>query len=261
MSEMSVKRANRAESVLLPLALGAVLVALWQAGVVWSGTRIFPSPLRVVRGAYLLAANGLLLRYTAASLFRLGTGFALGTTLGVPLGLAMGWYKGLSIAVDPIIQILRPISPIAWIPVTIVAFGVANSAPIFIVFLGCFLPIVTVTSSAVRNIPPSFVKVGRNFGLSPVALFARVILPAALPEVLGGLRLALGIGWIVLVAGEMIAVNSGLGYLVLDSRNAGQRYDLVVAGMGAIGVVGLLLDAALRQAEKIRSLHWGFSSR
>jgi NitT/TauT family transport system permease protein len=256
-----VKLNNRTEALVLPFVLGAVLLALWQAGVSCSGTQVFPSPLRVVHGAYLLARNGVLLRYTADSLVRVVTGFTLGAALGVPLGLAMGWYEGLSIAVDPVIQIMRPISPIAWIPVTIVLFGTANSAPIFIVFLGCLLPIVTVASNAVRNIQPSFLKVGRNFGLSPVGLFARVILPAALPEILGGLRLALGIGWLVLVAGEMIAVKSGLGYLVLDSRNAGQRYDLVVAGMGAIGLVGLLLDAALRQAEKIRSLRWGFRSK
>jgi NitT/TauT family transport system permease protein len=187
-----------------------------------------------------------------------GMGFTLATLLGVPLGLLMGWYKALGTAINPLVQMLRPISPIAWIPVTIILFGVANKATIFLVFLGCFFPIIVATMNAVRNIPPIFLKVGRNFGLSSTELFVRVIFPASLPQILNGLRLSLGIGWLVLVAAEMIAVDSGLGYLVLDARNSGKRYDLVVAGMLIIGLVGLGLDTLLRRVETIRSQRWGF---
>ncbi len=105
-----------------------------------------------------------------------------------------------------------------------------------------------------------FRRAGRNFGLSPIALLARVVFPATLPSILVGLRIALGIAWLVVVAAEMIAVNSGLGYLVIDSRNSGKRYDLVVAAMILIGVIGLALDIGIRRLERLKSVRWGFRS-
>ena len=106
--------------------------------------------------------------------------------------------------------------------------------------------------------PSVFRRAGRNFGLARPALLAQVVFPAALPQILVGLRIALGIAWLVVVAAEMIAVDSGLGYLVIDSRNSGKRYDLVVAAMLIIGVIGLILDIGFRRLEKIRSVRWGF---
>ena len=108
--------------------------------------------------------------------------------------------------------------------------------------------------------PSVYRRAGRNFGLSPAQILVRVVFPAALPQILIGLRIALGIAWLVVVAGEMIAVDSGLGFLVIDSRNSGKRYDLVVAAMLIIGVIGLALDLLFRQIEKIRSVRWGFRS-
>ncbi|MGH9723249.1 MAG: ABC transporter permease, partial [Bryobacteraceae bacterium] len=112
----------------------------------------------------------------------------------------------------------------------------------------------------VRNVPPKFRQAGQNFGLTPAQLLRRVVFPAALPQVLVGLRIALGIAWLVVVAAEMIAVDSGLGYLIIDSRNAGKRYDLVVSGMLLIGVIGLCLDIGIRRLETLRSVRWGFSN-
>ena len=114
--------------------------------------------------------------------------------------------------------------------------------------------------AAYPRVPSIYRRAGRNFGLSPPQILARVVFPAALPQILIGLRIALGIAWLVVVAGEMIAVDSGLGYLVIDSRNSGKRYDLVVAAMLIIGVIGLGLDLLFRQIEKIRSVRWGFRS-
>jgi NitT/TauT family transport system permease protein len=156
------------------------------------------------------------------------------------------------------VQLLRPISPIAWIPVAIIFFGVGERAAIFLIFLGAFFPIVVTGSNGVANVPTDFRRAGRNFGLSPLQLIVKVIFPAALPQILVGLRIALGIAWLVVVAAEMIAVDSGLGYLVIDSRNSGKRYDLVVAAMLLIGLIGLALDAGFRMVEKIRSVQWGF---
>jgi NitT/TauT family transport system permease protein len=113
--------------------------------------------------------------------------------------------------------------------------------------------------NAVRSIPDVYLNAGRNFGLQRAALLYRVLFPAALPQLVIGLRITLGVAWLVVVAAEMIAVNSGLGFLIVDARNAGNRYDLVVAGMVLIGVIGLLLDTGMRALEKSRSLRWGYA--
>jgi NitT/TauT family transport system permease protein len=155
---------------------------------------------------------------------------------------------------------VRPISPIAWIPLSIIWFGVGDAAAVYLIFLAAFFPIVVAAMNGVRNVPPMFRQAGRNFGLNPAQLLARVVFPASLPQILIGLRIALGIAWLVVVAAEMIAVDSGLGYLVIDARNSGKRYDLVVAAMLMIGLIGLSLDVAIRQLEHFKAVRWGFRS-
>ena len=226
------------------------MIAFWHAAVRLSHTDVFPSPLAVLRGVGELARKGVLARYIADSLLRVGAGYSLALVLGIPLGIALGWYSAAARAVNPVIQLLRPISPLAWIPVAIVLFGVTNAAAIFLIFLASFFTIVVAAMNGVRNVPAMYLAAGRNFGLSAPALFSRVIFPAALPRVLTGLRVALGVAWLVVVAAEMIAVNSGLGFLIVDARNAGNRYDLVVAGMVLIGVIGLCLDGGMRRLER-----------
>lgn len=239
----------KAERVLLPLGVALVIVAIWHAAVIATGTKIFPSPGEVMQGIVALGKGGLLWSYIADSLFRVASGYALAVTLGVPLGLVLGWWAPLARAVNPLIQMLRPISPLAWMPLAVIWFGVSNLAPIFLIFLSSFFPIVVATMNGVRNVPPMYVQAGRNFGLSTPALMARVIFPAVLPRIVVGLRIAFGVAWLVLVAAEMIAVDSGLGYLIIDARNAGKRYDLVIAGMLMIGVIGLALDVLIRRVE------------
>lgn len=248
------------ETILLPALTAGVLIAVWHAAVVLTHTQVFPSPLAVVRGLSELARKGVLGSYVRDSLMRVAAGYSLALVLGIPLGIALGWYSAAARAINPVIQFLRPISPLAWIPVAIVLFGVSNSAAIFLIFLASFFPIVVAAMNGVRNVPSMYVQAGRNFGLSAPALFSRVIFPAALPRVLTGLRVSLGVAWLVVVAAEMIAVNSGLGYLVIDSRNAGKRYDLVIAAMVLIGVIGLVLNTLLRQVERLRAVRWGFNA-
>jgi len=247
---------RRAESVVLPLIVAAVLLLLWHAAVVLTGTKIFPSPLAVAKG---LRHMPHLRGYIADSLFRVWTGYLAAVLLGVPVGLAMGWWSTLARAANPLIQMLRPISPLAWMPLAVIWFGVSNLAPIFLIFLASFFPIVVATMNGVRNVPTVYVQAGRNFGLSTGALMARVIVPAVLPRILVGLRISFGVAWLVLVAAEMIAVDSGLGYLIIDARNAGQRYDLVVGGMLLIGVIGLLLDTLIRLTERLQFVKWAFN--
>lgn len=225
--------------VLVPL----IVLAIWHFAVIGTGTTIFPSPLDVLKGIGELPH---LAAYIGDSLFRVASGYAAAVFLGVPIGLALGWWNAAARAANPLIQMLRPISPLAWMPLAVIWFGVSNLAPIFLIFLASFFPIVLATMNGVRNVPPMYVQAGRNFGLSTGALIVRVIFPAILPNIVVGLRIAFGVAWLVLVAAEMIAVDSGLGYLIIDARNAGKRYDLVVGGMLLIGVVGLMIDALFR---------------
>jgi NitT/TauT family transport system permease protein len=249
---------NKLEKVFWPVLAAAVLFTLWHYLVIWSGTRVFPAPLQVERGMVELFRKNVLWPDIASSLVRVAIGFGAAVVLGIPLGLALGWYPSLNQIVNPVMQILRPISPIAWIPVAIIFFGVGNNAAIFLIFMGAFFPIVVSCIDGVFNVPGVYRRAGRNFGLAPRQLLARVVFPAALPQIIVGLRLALGIAWLVVVAAEMVAVDSGLGYLVIDSRNSGKRYDLVVGAMVIIGVIGLILDQGFRRLEKIKSVRWGF---
>jgi NitT/TauT family transport system permease protein len=246
------------ERIFWPLLALSVFLAVWFLAVRWSGSKVFPSPYDVERGTAELISKGLLWSYIVDSLARVGAGYLLAVILGIPIGLLLGWYPAAGQVVNPVIQMMRPISPIAWIPVSIIWFGVGDLAAIYLIFLASFFPIVVATMNGVRNVPSMFRRAGRNFGLAPGQLVARVVFPAALPQIIVGLRIALGIAWLVVVAAEMIAVNSGLGYLVIDARNSGKRYDLVVAAMILIGLIGLGLDSGFRKIEKMKSVRWGF---
>lgn len=246
------------ERLFWPLLASAVFLAFWHYAVLWSATKIFPSPLEVERGLVELLHSHVLWPDVLDSLRRVAIGYFAAVALGIPLGLLFGWYPSINQVVNPVVQLLRPISPIAWIPVAIIFFGVGDYAAIFLVFLGAFFPIIVTSVASVSNVPLIYKRAGRNFGLSPAQLLSRVVFPAALPQILVSLRVALGIGWLVVVAGEMIAVTSGLGFLIIDSRNSGKRYDLVVGAMLLIGVIGLVLDTLFRRLEKMKPVRWGF---
>ena len=248
----------RIEAIVLPLAVAAGLVIGWHAVVKYTGSDIFPTPGQVALGIVELVEKGVLHKYVVASLFRVFWGFGLAMLVGIPMGLMMGWYGPAFRAFNPLVQVLRPISPIAWIPVAILWFGIDDRAPVFLIFLASVFPICTATVAAVRNIPVVHLRAAQNFGVRGPALFARILFPAALPQVITGLRIALGVAWLVVVAAEMIAVDSGLGYLIIDARNAGKRYDLVVAGMVLIGLIGLVLDLGMRRLERLPEVRWGF---
>jgi len=245
----------------LPCGVGLLFLLAWDLSVRFSGSDLFPKPMDVARAIVELIQHGLLVKYVVASLFRVSWGFALATAAGVPFGLVLGWYTRAAQAFNPLIQIFRPISPIAWIPVAILWFGVSDAAPIFLIFLASVFPITVSAMAAVRNMQPVYVRAAKNFGLSEWELFRQVIFRACLPQIITGLRIALGIAWLVVVAAEMIAVNSGLGYLIIDARNAGKRYDLVVAGMLMIGLIGLGLDMLVRKLENFDEVRWGYANR
>ncbi len=256
-----MKTPGRSARIMLPVGVSVLFLLLWEGAVRFSGSDLFPKPLDVLRGIIELVEKGLLLKYIVASLFRVTWGFALALLVGVPFGLLLGWYAHAFAAFNPLIQMFRPISPIAWKTVAIMWLGVSDAAQVFLNYLASFFPITVSSIAAVKNMQPVYLRAAQNFGLTRGQLFRRVIFPSCLPQILTGIRIALGVAWLVVVAAEMIAVNSGLGYLIIDARNAGKRYDLVVAGMVMIGIIGLVLDLLVRQLEKFDEVRWGYANR
>jgi NitT/TauT family transport system permease protein len=240
-------------------ALVAALLLLWAFAVKLTTNSLLPGPVAVAEGIIELAEKGLLIKYIVASLFRVTWGFLLAAVLAIPIGLAIGLSRRAEMAINPIIQVLRPISPLAWIPIAILWFGVGDISAIFLIFLASFLPLCLTSINAVSSVADIHLNAGRNFGLKPHQIIFDVLLPAVTPQLILGLRITLGIAWLVVVAAEMIAVNSGLGFLIVDARNSGNRYDLVIAGMILIGAIGLLLDIGVRALEKLPSVAWGYS--
>ena len=237
----------------------AVVVALWWVTVVLTKSVIFPTPWQVVAGTLELAKDGTLWEHIGASLMRVGAGFGLAVAFAIPLGLWMGWVHGAFVTLNPVFQILRPISPIAWIPIAILWFGVGNASPIFLIFIASVFPMIVQTTAGVHTIEKRFLRAAENFGVSRRKLFLQVVFPATLPQIIVGMRIGLGVAWLVVVAAEMIALHSGLGYLIIDSRNAGNRYDLVIAGMIIIGLIGLMLDGIMRLLESMKVVRWRYA--
>jgi NitT/TauT family transport system permease protein len=250
---------NRVQGALPSVAVLVLLVALWWTVVVGTGSAIFPTPWQVVTGTVELIRDGTLWEHIAASLLRVGTGFLLAVLFAVPLGLWMGWVRGAFTTLNPVFQILRPISPIAWIPIAILWFGVGNASPIYLIFISSVFPMIVQTTAGVHTIERRYLRAAENFGVSRYALFSQVVIPAVLPQIIVGMRVGLGVAWLVVVAAEMIALRSGLGYLIIDSRNAGNRYDLVIAGMIIIGLIGLMLDGGMRLLEGLKSVRWRYA--
>ncbi len=242
----------------LPFLTVAAAVLAWDLAVRWSAGTLLPGPWAVVLGTVELAQRGLLFKYIVASLFRVTWGYVTAALLAIPFGLLLGWYRRGEVSVNPFLQILRPISPLAWIPIAILWFGVGDLSAVFLIFLASFLPLTVTAMNAVKNVLPTHLNAGRNFGLSQSQVVLKVIYPSVMPQLLVGLRITLGVAWLVVVAAEMIAVNSGLGFLIIDARNAGNRYDLVVCGMVMIGIFGLILDTGMRRLERLKSLRWGY---
>lgn len=250
---------EKIRKVLPPLVLICLLLIGWWVAVLKTNSVIFPTPWQVVTGTRELIADGTLWEHIGSSLMRVAVGYSLAVVVALPLGIWMGRVEAAYIALNPLFQILRPISPIAWIPIAILWFGVGNASPIFLIFIASVFPLIVQTASGVHTIEARYLRAAANFGVSRATVLRHVVFPAILPDFIVGMRISLGVGWLVVVAAEMIALRSGLGYLIMDSRNAGNRYDLVIAGMIIIGVIGLLLDRLMRLLEELRSVRWRYA--
>ncbi len=248
------RRALRGAAV--PLALVAVWEACARAGLV--APVVLPAPSAVAarwlaglrpaaphdpaEGSYLAwLLSGELLTDAASSLYRVVIGFLVGAALALPVGLGMGASPRAHQLFNPILQVLRPIPPIAYIPLAILWFGLGNPPAIFLIALGAFFPVLMNTIAGVRNVDGIYLRAARNLGAGRATLFRRIIVPAAMPYILTGMRIGVGTAFIVVIVSEMIAVNDGLGYRILEAREF-MWSDKIIAGMITIGLLGLGID-------------------
>jgi NitT/TauT family transport system permease protein len=250
---------SKLENYVVPLLTLVAFVLIWQVAARRYPPEQFPAPSDVVLAIKELSDNGVLWTNIGISLARFAAAYLMAVVAGIPLGLFLGRFTRCHRAIDPLIQVLRPISPIAWFPLAVLWFGIGNAPAVFIIFLASFYPVLLTTISAVRGVPPVYLKVSTNFGAGAYLTFVRVIVPAAFPGIMVGLHIAVGTGWIHLVAGEMLGAQSGLGFMIVDARNF-LRTDQVMAGMLLVGLLGLAIYKAMKTFEKAIGRRWGVAA-
>ena len=248
------------------LLLPAALVALWHFAVDlrWVTEGIIPSPAQVLRSweiwifgsakASLSPYSGTWLDNVTYSTRRVLQGFGLAALMAIPLGLVIGWNRLVARLVDPAIQLLRPVPITAWLPFAIAVFGIYDASALFLIGLGAFYPIVVNTTHGVRDTNLLLLRAARMMGAGPVTVLARVVFPSALPSIFTGLRLGVGVAWTAVIVAEMIAVKSGLGYVLWDAYYVG-RMDICVATMFSVGLLGFLSDRVIVWASQLL-LRW-----
>jgi len=246
-SKKEIKLALRLWKYLVPISL----LALWQLAAVlgWVDEYILPAPSVVVMTFIDLLASGQLMRDVGISALRVVKGFVLAAALGLGFGLAMGLSKKFNAASDFILKILKPIPPIAWIPLAILWLGLGEAAKVFIIFIGAVFPILFNTLDAVRQTDGRYVDLARVLELKRGSFIRKIVLPGALPQIMTGLRVGITIAWMCVVAAELIAASSGIGHLIMQARALAQS-DVVIVGMLVTGLLGKLTDDVLRLVEK-----------
>ncbi len=243
----------------------ALIILLWQVSAMlgWVNPQVLPSPVAVLRKwveyALPLEAfnpasssrlvwmfSGELPHDAFGSMYRVVVGFALGAGLALPLGLSMGSSRRMYDWLNPLMQLLRPIPPIAYIPLAILWFGLGNAPAVFLIALGAFFPVLMNTIAGVRQVDGIYLRAARNLGASQRTMFVQVMLPAAVPYILSGVRIGIGTAFIVVIVSEMIAVNNGLGFRILEAREYFWS-DKIIAGMISIGLLGLAIDYGMNK--------------
>jgi NitT/TauT family transport system permease protein/sulfonate transport system permease protein len=242
------------------LGIGVPLV-LWEiaADFEWVNSALMPSPTRIAAAMWEMGVEGTLWSHLGASLQRVFLGFLLAAIVGITIGVITAWLKAMDELVKPVIEALRPIPPIAWTPLAILWFGVGNAPSYFLVFIGAVFPILVNTYSAVRNIDQNQINAALCLGAKPGLILRDVLIPASLPVIFPGLRVGLGVGWMCVVAAELIAAQSGLGYMIQQSRMLLQTQN-VLAGMVTIGMVGYAMSMAMERLER-RLVRWSAANR
>lgn len=250
-----MKKILSIKNVVISLIL---LLGIWQ--LIYTLTdfsdALFPSPLQSFKALAEMISSGVLFEHIGASMYRFAIGYISSVIIAVMLGLILGRLPKVFQYINPAVQLLRPISPMAWMPFIVLWFGIGDIPAIVIIFIAAFFPVLLSTVSAVNGIDTIYMKVSKNFGIKQPQLMWKVIFPAAFPQIANSIHLALGTAWVFLVAGEMTGAQSGLGYLVIDARN-NLRADILFADIIVIGIIGLILDSLIKLAEKQILKSWG----
>ncbi len=217
---------------------------------------LMPPPTSVAQAAWELIQSGDLFKHFWASLKREAVAF-LYASAAIPIGILMGWSKTAQNLCEPVFEMLRPIPPIAWIPLAILWFGISDLQNQFIIFLGIFFPLLINTIAGVKNVEHNVIRAARCLGASEFSVLTRIVFRAALPQIVTGVRVGLGVGWMALVAAELVGATSGLGWLISDARSV-LRTDIILVGMISIGLAGLVIDQGLRWLAK-KLLPWSLA--
>jgi len=263
----SRRRMESLRAFVLGAGFPILLILVWDRAVAITGTRLIPGPWQVAvmmydftfGGVYDDAFSGTILTHVLKSMQRVYGGFLLAALVGIPLGMMIGRIKVLRQLLDPTISLLRPIPVTAWLPLSMIFFGLGPNAAIFLVFLGAFYPILLNTIFGVRSIDPRLFEAAAMLGCTGAGVFRQIVLPASLPAIFSGLRIAHGFAWILIVVGEMTGVPTGLGSVVMDGRTL-SRTDLVITGMIVIGACGFVTDRII-VAVSNRLLSWSRQHR
>lgn len=229
---------------------GALLfLLLWElaARLVWKDPQVLPAPTQAVTIAWRLMSVAEMAGHVGTSLGRILIGFSIAAAFGIALGIAAGWSSGFGRVVRPVVDLLRPIPPLAWIPLAIVWFGLGERSKWFVIFLGAFFPVFTNAYRGMISIPPVLLRAARTMDVNGSALLFKVALPAALPDIATGLRVGFGLSFGILVAAELIAADRGMGFLVMQSRQIGEL-GVAIFGILLIGIVSLISDVMLEAA-------------
>jgi NitT/TauT family transport system permease protein len=240
---------DRARQLLLAVAFPLALLTFWHFATAGQAYSLIPPPREVGLALYDLAFGGInddafsltLHQHLLASITRVYGGFAMAVAIALPLGLLIGRIPFMRELLDPTIQLLRPVPVTAWLPLAMILFGLGPRSAVFLVFLGAFYPILINTVFGVRSVDPRLFEAASMLGCQGTAQFFKVVLPAALPAIFTGLRLGLGFAWVVIVVGEMTGVSTGLGALIMESRQL-SRTEIVISGMIVIGLAGFISD-------------------
>jgi len=247
----------RAKDIGWRLILPAIVLTIWYVTtdvLNLAHPAMLPSPTGVVRAFIRLATSGELLTNIGASLLRIFYANCAALLVGVPLGLAMGLYKPVEKLCDGLLSLVRPIPPLAWVPLSILWLGIGALSVTFITFLAAFFAVLVNTIAGAQGVDKQLVRAAQSLGASQRRLMSRVILPSVAPSIFTGFRVAIGVSWMSIVAAELIAAPSGLGYMIMYYREV-LRTDAIIVGMLTIGVIGLAMDFGTRWLER-RLLPW-----
>ena len=250
--------ANLVKKWTLPIITFIIFLFIWQC-VIWIGDYqpiLLPGPLLVAESIWQFIITGEIFSHLGISLFRFIVGFGFAVIVGVPVGFLLGRSNAVFDAIEPLFQLIRPVSPIAWSPFVVLWFGIGSLPAMAIIFIAAFFPIVFNTIKGIRNVEPQYLKIASNLNLKGWSLYRNIVFPGAFKHIIGGIHMAVGTSWIFLVSGEMIGAQSGLGFLIVDSRNMLNLED-VLSAIFFIGVFGFLIDRLISYLEKMILTRFG----